>query len=110
MKQKRSIDYKADPFLHVNEPQESRGSRETPSLESVAVGILRNPELLQEIFRRLAWLDKEQLEELREAIDKALQHRQDVLTACAEGRFGRDYVSPPRGVTPGDAEDKEVDS
>ncbi len=105
MRQKRSIDYKADPFLHVTDTNESKASRETPSLESVAVGILRNPELLQEIFRRLAWLDKEQLEELRNAIDKALQHRDDVLSACAEGRFGRDYVSPPANKTASESED-----
>jgi hypothetical protein len=104
MRQKRSIDYKVDPFSHVNEPGESRGSRETPSLESVAVGILRNPELLQEIFRRLAWLDKEQLEELRDSIDRALQHREDVLSACTEGRFGRDYVSRSRSETTRDEE------
>jgi hypothetical protein len=95
MRQKRSIDYKADPFLHVEGTNEATGSRETPSLESVAVGILRNPELLQELFRRLAWLNKEQLEELRDTIDQALQHREDVLSACAEGRFGRDFVSKP---------------
>ncbi|MES2461005.1 MAG: hypothetical protein V4671_10505 [Armatimonadota bacterium] len=59
------------------------------------MGVLRHPELLQEIFRRLAWLEKEQLEDLRRAIDKALQHREEVLAACAEGRFGRDFVSNP---------------
>ena len=59
------------------------------------MGVLRHPELLQEIFRRLAWLEKEQLIALRQAIDGALQHREDVLSACANGNFGRDYVVKP---------------
>ena len=61
----------------------------------MAVGVLRHPELLQEIFRRLAWLEKEQLVTLRQAIDLALQHREDVLSACANGSFGSEFVVKP---------------
>jgi hypothetical protein len=91
----RSVDYPSDPFLHVNETNDARTNRDTQSVESIAAGVLRQPELLREIFRRLAWLEKEQLEDLREAIDQALKHREEVLAACTNGHFGRDYVLKP---------------
>jgi hypothetical protein len=84
----RGADNPVDPFRHG-------ASKPSPSMDSVARGIIGEPQLLDRVFELLAYLDPERLEALRESIDAAGSRAERLLRACREGTFGRDYIVRP---------------
>ncbi len=74
-----------DPFRSTHADEET-----LPTLEAVAAGVVRHPELLREVLRHFAWTDPDAFTEAYEALT---QRRDTILRAISEGTFGRDYVA-----------------
>jgi hypothetical protein len=60
----------ADPLRAAG--KDERGVTRYPSLDAVARGILQRPEVLGELFRMLAWTDRDATDEEMEQVRRAL--------------------------------------
>ena len=52
--------------------------------------MVRQPELLREVYRRLGWVDRAALLLVRAEIDAEVTRQEMLVGACREGVFGRD--------------------
>jgi hypothetical protein len=62
--------------------------------QTIAARIVADPELLGAVIHLLSWMEPATLDVWIETMQRERAHREEVLAACREARFGEKFVAP----------------